>query len=161
MADQNPAQSKRRSAAVAAGVNAVQEEFDERNLGDATLIVEVILDESGLLADEPSVPFQETSTEVHFSSPVAELSAALHAARDAARNRTSAQARARAGRLQHKAFALSELERATAKVEAARKEQTAAMEYAAQVHCSLRQIGDAAGMSFSGVRSRLQRGEQE
>jgi hypothetical protein len=30
-----------------AAVNAVQEEFDERGLGDATLLVQVILDESG------------------------------------------------------------------------------------------------------------------
>ena len=38
---------KDRDKRVAAGANAIQEEFDERGLGDASLIAQVVIDESG------------------------------------------------------------------------------------------------------------------
>lgn len=45
--DQGAREPLNRAKAVKAAVDAVQEEFDERGLGEADLIVQVILDESG------------------------------------------------------------------------------------------------------------------
>lgn len=72
-------------------------------------------------------------------------------------NPPSAAARDRAGRLAIKAAALQEVERTTLIAMEAMKEQDSAMAAAYATRCSLRQIAEAAGMSFSGVRTRLQR----
>jgi hypothetical protein len=72
-------------------------------------------------------------------------------------NPPSAVAHDRAARLERKAAALQEVERTSELAAEALQERDRAMEYAHSVRCSLRQIGDAAGMSFSGVRARLER----
>jgi hypothetical protein len=72
-------------------------------------------------------------------------------------NPPSAVARDRAARLEYKALALQEVERTTRLVLEAAEQQDRAMAEAHSVRCSLRQIGEAAGMSFSGVRTRLER----
>lgn len=73
-------------------------------------------------------------------------------------NPPSAAARDRAALADIRALALEEVEKATAQLREAELQHQAAMEYAASTRCSLRQIGEAADLTWSVVSRRLKQG---
>lgn len=133
------------------------EVFEVQDEGLKHVAVVESMSEASLILYQDARPLEvyDTETEEQVSREQLASSLAIAVAREAQRNRPSADAAARAQRMEIKALALADVERAAAKVKAARTELDRAMSYAHSVRCSLRQIGEAADMSWNNANRRI------